>query len=476
VTANAIKEILKLLDNSISISQGAVKIVDLKKLKENVHHLAELSALQSGTQQGIARYLARITALELGINPASIHGLYMARGQGGIKPEFVVPAVNLRVLTFDAARAVFRAVLNLDAGPVIFEIARSEMNYTDQRPAEYATSVFCAAIAEGYKGPVFLQGDHYQVSPKRYFANHDTEVEALRSLIRESIDAGFYNIDVDTSTLVDLTQSTIQAQQVLNTQLSAMFTTYIRSVQPEDVVISVGGEIGEVGGHNSTVEELKAYLDGFADELNNQITGITGLSKISIQTGTSHGGKVLPDGSIAQANVDFDTMKKLSRLARNEYGMGGAVQHGASTLPEDAFGKFFEAEACEVHLATNFMNIFFDKVPKKLKDKMYAYIKDKFITEKSGKMTDEQFYYKLRKNALGAFKAETWALPVAVRDELGAIWEDQFVKIFQLLGIAGKRKVMNQFIKPVVIKPDYKIYLGEGPKPEELGELFDLSD
>jgi fructose/tagatose bisphosphate aldolase len=476
VTANVIKEIIKLLDNSISISQGAVKIVDLKKLRENIHHLAELSALQTGTLQGIARYLARITALELGIVPASIHDLYMARGRGEIKPDFVVPAVNLRVLTFDAARAVYRAVVKLDAGPIIFEIARSEMNYTDQRPAEYATSVFCAAIAEGYKGPVFLQGDHYQVSPKRYFANHDTEVEGLRALIRESIAAGFYNIDVDTSTLVDLTQTTIQAQQVLNTQLSAMFTTYIRSVQPENVVISVGGEIGEVGGHNSTVEELKAYLNGFADELNNQITGITGLSKISIQTGTSHGGVVLPDGSIAQVNVDFDVMKKLSRIARTEYGLGGAVQHGASTLPEDAFGKFFEAEACEVHLATNFMNIFFDKVPKKLKDKMYAYIKEQFIKEKTEKMTDEQFYYKLRKNALGAFKTETWALPVAARDELGNIWEEQFVKIFKLLGIDGKRKVMTQFIKPAVIRPDYKIYLGEGPKPEELGELFDLSD
>ena len=82
---------------------------------------------------------------------------------------FVVPAINLRVLTFDAARAVFRAIAKLDAGPVIFEIARSEMNYTDQRPAEYATSIFCAAIAEGYKGPIFLQGDHYQVSAETIF-------------------------------------------------------------------------------------------------------------------------------------------------------------------------------------------------------------------------------------------------------------------------------------------------------------------
>lgn len=476
MTVNAIKEILGRLENSIAISQGAVKIIDLPKLKANIHHLAEISALEEGPKQGVARYLARITALDLGIVPASIHDLYMARGRGDIKTAFVVPAINLRVLTFDAARAVFRAVAKLDAGPVIFEIARSEMNYTDQRPAEYATSIFCAAIAEGYKGPIFLQGDHFQVSVKRYQANHDSEVESLRALIRESIAAGFYNIDVDTSTLVDLDQSTIQAQQVLNTQLSAMFTTYIRSVQPEGVAISVGGEIGEVGGHNSTAEELKAYLDGFADELNNQITGITGLSKISIQTGTSHGGIVLPDGKMAQVSVDFDIMKKLSRIARNEYGLGGAVQHGASTLPEDAFGKFVDAEACEVHLATNFMNIFFDKVPKKLKDKMYAYIKDTFSKEKTDKMTDEQFYYKLRKNALGAFKKESWGLPENVKEDLSATWEQQFLRIFELLGLSGTRKIMNQSIKPPVIRPDYKVYLGEGPKPEEMGELFDLSD
>ncbi len=441
-----------------------------------MHHLAEISALKTGTQQGLARYLARITALELGIIPASIHNLYMARGRGEVNSAFVVPAINLRVLAFDAARAVFRAAMKLDAGPVIFEIARSEMTYTDQRPSEYATSVFCAAIAEGYKGPVFLQGDHYQVSAKRYSENHEVEVEALRSLIRESIAAGFYNIDVDTSTLVDLKQSTIQAQQVLNTQLSAMFTTYIRSEQPDGVVISVGGEIGEVGGHNSTVEELRAYLYGYTDELNNQITGITGLSKISIQTGTSHGGVVLPDGKIAQVNVDFETMKKLSRLARTDYGLGGAVQHGASTLPEEAFGKFVDSEACEVHLATNFMNIFFDRIPKKLKDKMYTYVKDKYAAEKTDKMTEEQFYYKMRKNALRAFKAETWKLTPALREELGNAWEEQFTKIFQSLALSNTRKIMNQHIKPIPIRPDYKIYLGEEPKPEELGDLLDLSD
>ncbi len=194
-------------------------------------------------------------------------------------------AINLRALACESANAVFRAAIKLDAGAFIFEIARSEMGYTDQRPSEYTTSVLAAAIAEGYKGPVFIQGDHFQVSAKKFAADKDTELNILRELIKEAIAAGFFNIDVDTSTLVDLSKTTIPDQQYNNTSLSAMFTALIRSLEPEGICVSVGGEIGEVGGHNSTEEELRAYMDGFNSELKKLDEKAVGLSKISIQTG-----------------------------------------------------------------------------------------------------------------------------------------------------------------------------------------------
>jgi fructose/tagatose bisphosphate aldolase len=469
-----IQEILSALDNSLTVVHGSVKVSNPVHFQEKVYILAELSALETGQKQGLARFLTRAAALDLGIYPASIHDLYMARGRGEVPSNFTVPAMNMRVLSFDAARAVFRAARSMNASAFIFEIARSEMGYTDQRPAEYTTSILAAAIAEGYKGPVFIQGDHFQVSIKRYNTDQKAEIDALKTLIRESIAAGFYNIDVDTSTMVDLSQNTVPAQQVLNTQLSAMLTTYIRTVQPEGVTISIGGEIGEVGGHNSNEEELRAYLDGYRSELNNQITGITGLSKISIQTGTSHGGVVLPDGSIAEASVDFDTMERLSKIAQKESGLGGAVQHGASTLPEDAFGKFLEAEACEVHLATNFMNMFFDRIPASLRDDMYTYLREKSAAERKPDMTDEQFYYKTRKNAVGPFKAKSWHLPAEVKGEIGAAWEEQFLKLFKLLGQAGTRKYVLRHIEPVNILPELKFYLGESVS--DIEDVSDLAD
>jgi len=330
-----------------------------------------------------------------------------------------------------------------------------------------------AAIAEGYRGPVFIQGDHFQISAKRYAADPVAEVDALKSLIIEAVAGGFFNIDVDTSTLVDLSKVSIPEQQKVNVELSAYLAAFVRSVEPAGVTISVGGEIGEVGGQNSTEEELRAYLDGFNAELKKIAGDAVGLSKISIQTGTSHGGVVLPDGSIAKVEVDFGTMLKLSRISRTDYGMGGAVQHGASTLPEDAFGQFVEAEAVEIHLATNFQNIFFEHMPAALREEIYAYLNEKHSADRKPGMTDEQFFYKTRKSAVGPFKKQSWMLPSEFRTEIGKAWEGQFRKLFTLLGLAGTREYVDRFIQPVVVKPRLVDYLGTDAEAEDVKDLAD---
>ena len=471
--ATLAQEFMELLDHSVEIKADTVHVKNEKTFRQKAYQLAEISALESGPRQGMARFITRAAALDLGIYLASIHDLYMACGSGDVPPTFSVPAFNMRVLAFDAASAVFRVALSMDTSAMIFEIARSEMNYTDQRPAEYSTSILAAAISEGYRGPVFVQGDHFQVSAKKYAVDANAEIDSLKALIREALAAGFFNIDVDTSTLVDLSYTDIPSQQKLNIAVSSMLAGYIRSVEPAGVTISIGGEIGEVGGHNSNPEELHAYLGGFRDTFGKADPGVVGLSKISIQTGTSHGGVVLPDGSIAKVSVVFDTLITLSRLARSEYGMGGAVQHGASTLPEDLFSKFVDSETLEVHLATNFTNMFFDHIPASFREEIYAYLREKSAAERKPDMTDEQFYYKTRKNSIGPFKAKSWHLPAAVKAEINQAWESQFRKLFVSLNLAGTRKYVDRFIKPVSVMPDLKAYLGEAVAAEDVSDLAD---
>jgi fructose/tagatose bisphosphate aldolase len=395
-----------------------------------------------------ARWLIWEIGQQAGVRPASIHELYLARGRGELRP-FTTPAINVRVLAYDSARAIFRAARRLDVGAVICEIARSEIGYTDQRPAEYVAVMTAAALREGFTGPLFIQGDHVQVNAKKYGADPEAELQAIRTLIDEELHAGFYNIDVDTSTLVDLSQGTLDQQQRVNYERAAELTKFIRDREPDGVTVSVGAEIGEVGGKNSDVHELKAFMDGYTRALA-RLGRYTGISKISVQTGTSHGGVVLPDGSIAKVQLDLEALKALSAEARSTYGLGGAVQHGASTLPPDAFGNFPRVEAIEIHLATNFQTMVFDhpRLPADLRREINEWVKAGCKDERKKGDTEEQFIYKSRKKAIGPFKRRMWDLPADVRGVIGADLERTFGFLFEQLRVAETRAITDRYVRP----------------------------
>ena len=382
-------------------------------------------------------------AYEEGIYTSSINDFYMARGRGEFD-GFTVPAINLRSMTYDLARAIFRVGDKNGSGAFIFEIARSEIGYTNQAPIEYSSMVLAAAIREGYSGPVFIQGDHFQVNASKFKENPDKEIEGLKALIGDAIGSGFYNIDIDSSTLVDMSKPDLKEQQRLNYEVCARLTQFIRSVEPKGITISVGGEIGEIGHQNSTPEDLQAFMVGLEDKLGKVLVGI---SKISVQTGTTHGGVVLPNGSIARIKLDFSTLKTLSEIARREYGLAGAVQHGASTLPPEAFHKFVECETAEVHLATQFQNMIYesDHFPVNLKKRIYEWLKVNVAGEARQGETEEQFLYKTRKKALGPFKKEIMGLPQKTRDAIAAEIETQFDFLFKQFNVVNKTALVNKY-------------------------------
>ena len=282
------------------------------------------------------RWLIRTTGQELGAFLASIEEMYRAKAQGAYQ-NVAVPAINIRGLTMDVARAVLRAMAAIDGGPVLFEIARSEIGYTFQRPAEYGACIMAAAIKEGYTGPLFVQGDHFQVNAKKYAADPAAEVAVVKDLIREAIEAGFYNIDVDTSTLVDLSHDTQAEQQRLN------------------------------------------------------------------------------------------------------------YEAGASTRPDEAFNRFADCDAAEVHLATGFQNIQYDGgfLPDDLKAAIYGWIDANLTADRKDGQTDEQFHYKTRKKGYGPFKAEWWGLSAEIRDGMAKQLEDKFLFLFEQMGLRGSRKLLD---------------------------------
>src|SRR3954462_16014034 len=417
---------------------------------ETAAHLAWTAVFTDDeTARETARWIIWEAAQALGARSASIHELYMARGRGEVH-GFTVPAINLRAQTFDMARTVFAAAQEADVGAVILELARSEQTYTFQRPIDYSTAILAGAIAAGWTNPVFIQGDHYQFNAKKYTADPEGMTEEIRRACRMAIDAGYRNIDIDSSTLVDLSKPNVDEEQRENYRRAAELTALIRTLEPDGVTISVGGEIGEVGTQNSTVAELRAYLDGYRRELDARAPGAKGISKVSVQTGTSHGGVPLPDGGVAEVKLDFEVLRELGVVAR-EYGLAGAVQHGASTLRDELFHRFPAVETAEIHLATGFQNALYEHpaFPAELHREIEAWCFANTPDERKPGQTDQQFVYTTRKKAIGPFKRQLWDLDT--KDEILASQRRKIGYLFTELGVNDSVDMVKKYVSAVEV-------------------------
>jgi fructose/tagatose bisphosphate aldolase len=247
---------------------------------------------------------------------------------------------------------------------------------------------------------------------------------------------------------VDLSFAPCDEQQHENYVRAAELTALIRSLETDGVTISVGGEIGEVGKENSNEEELLAYLEGYRRELDARAPGAAGISKVSVQTGTSHGGVPLPDGSVAEVKLDFEVLRRLGEVARS-YGLAGAVQHGASTLPDELFHRFPAIETAEIHLATGFQNALFEHpaFPAELHREIESFCFSNALDERKPDQTDQQFVYTTRKKAIGPFKRQLWEL--STKDEILAAQRRKIGFLFTELGVNGSRAMVDRYVTPV---------------------------
>ncbi|MDQ7055358.1 MAG: class II fructose-bisphosphate aldolase [Persephonella sp.] len=445
--ATSEEQLKDIVHSAVECDGKSISIKDEKKLRETVIDDLIYTAVFAEEEElkEKAKKLIRKIANEFGAVPSSIHEFYMAMGRGEVD-NITTPAVNIRGMTYDVARQMFKVANNHNVGAFIFEIAKSEIGYTFQRPSEYAACVLAAAIKEGFKGPVFVQGDHFQFNAKKYTEDPEKELQSIKDLTEEAIKAGFYNIDIDPSTLVDYSKPTLKEQQYHNYICTAKMTQFIRQIEPEGITVSVGAEIGHIGGKNSTVEEFEAFMEGYLENLPEEMAGI---SKMSVQTGTEHGGIPLPDGTIAEVKLDFNVLRDIGKVAREKYGLGGTVQHGASTLPDELFDKFPENNCCEIHLATGFQNIMYDLIPEDFKNEIYSWLKKNLKNEWKEGWTEEQFIYKTRKKGFGPFKYQWWTLDKEYKEKILDALYKKFEFLFGKLNVFNTKELVEKYVKPV---------------------------
>lgn len=429
----------------VVITDDEIELKDEARLRhEGIDHLVYTAVLSDdATTRHLARVYIRKIAKKLGVYSASIHELYKAIGRGEVS-GFTVPAMNVRTITYDIAREVFKKNIAHESSAFIFEISRTEIKYTNQTQDEVAVAVLAAAVKEGYEGPVFLQGDHYQFDKKKFQEYPQGQIDEIELAVKDTLAAGFCNIDIDASTLVDLSRPTKDEQQKENIEMTALLTKFIRNMQPSGITVNIGGEIGHIGDVNSDVEDFEAFMSGYLEKLGSNPPEI--ISKVSVQTGTTHGGIPNADGTLADVNVDFNVLKSIGDVAREKYGMGGPVQHGASTLPKEMFDKFPENGTVEIHLATGFQNIIYDTMPVALKNKLFEHAKAEFTDEREEGWTDEQFLYKVRKRAFAPFKKEMWLMSEDEKNVIRAALAEEFETLFQKLNIIGSAHTVRKYV------------------------------
>jgi len=128
--ADETQRAIQLYDGAVVQVPGGVAVRDPARLRgPATDRLVWQAVFAGGDAREAARWLLWELGQATGARPASIQGLYQARGRGDVS-GFTVPAINVRMMAYDTARAIFRAARAGKAGAILLEIARSEIAYT----------------------------------------------------------------------------------------------------------------------------------------------------------------------------------------------------------------------------------------------------------------------------------------------------------------------------------------------------------
>ena len=328
--------------------------------------------------------------------------------------------------SYDTGRALFAAARDLKVGALIFEIARSEIGYTDQRPAEYVAVLTAAAIKEGWTGPLFIQGDHFQVNAKKYAADPEPEVRAVRDLIREAIHAGFYNIDVDTSTLVDLSQGRLDEQQELNYQplrrahrLHPRATS--RRASPSPSAARSARSAPRTPRRRScapTWTATSASWSACSAKRGSDARGaLQDLRPVRHLARRRRAARRLDRRGGDRLRDAADPLRHRPRRVRPRR-RGAARRLHAARSPPSAASRRSRRPRSTSPPASRTSSSTTLRSPASSASGCTSTAAPSFPDERKPTDTEEQFIYKTRKKALGAFKRELWELPEANRAEI----------------------------------------------------------
>ena len=112
-------ELNSALRGAVTVSGGQVAVVDAARVRnELIDVLIRDAVFGSSDVRAQAKWLIWEIGQQMGARPASIHELYMARSRGEYT-NVTVPAMNLRMMSYDMMRAALRHMMPRQRGAIV---------------------------------------------------------------------------------------------------------------------------------------------------------------------------------------------------------------------------------------------------------------------------------------------------------------------------------------------------------------------
>lgn len=402
------------LERAVEIHGNRVEVLDADRLRTHTVEPLLYNSLfhPSERARDVCRWILREAAAAEGIHCTSLAGLYAALARG-LAPPVTVPLLRACVLPYDVARAVLRAARDHASEALAFAFGPEDASDTGLSVLDYASCVLAAALRERHGGPIFLRFGPLRVRSAAFALDAGAELSRLETLASDAVEAGFLNVHVDGSRLVDPGASTPLDKVALAAAVSGRLGAHVRGVRPRGGDVCLVSGIGDPGGREAVVDAARAFLDAFEVALHTRAGRVPGLSALSLRHSTE-GPYELP------VDPDLDLLREAGEVVSHDYRIGGTSIGDVTPLEQGRLSTLPPARVREAELSLALQDAVLDHpaFPLHIRDELHRRVDTQLRAERRPGEDAGDFRRRNRRRLLAPFLRELFDLDAAARDAI----------------------------------------------------------
>ncbi|MGB3346755.1 MAG: class II fructose-bisphosphate aldolase [Candidatus Humimicrobiia bacterium] len=362
--------------------------------------------------------------------------------------DVIVIAINVRIK--HCLRGVMEAAKEADSA-IIFEIAKSEIGYTDQSPEEYVNYVKEIADRINFNTPYCIHGDHITIPE-----NTPEAIKSAEEIVKKEVEAGFTSFAIDASHNFDLNAELTREQLADNIKITTRIAKLIEKLMAEkgkkreDYGLEV--EVGEIGKIDPETGEQELTT---VDEA---VTFIKALNEngvypdlIATNNGTVHGNIYDEEGNIIPI-LGIDAVRT-REIASSIAPLGVKIaQHGITGTPLKLIHKLIDAGIVKGNVATNFQDIAIENMSPELAKRMADWTMKNYaekVRAKKPKISDREIIGKNIKYAIKVFKHEIEEIDDEYKQKISDASKKSATEFIEAFNGKGSGQIVKDYIRNI---------------------------